>query len=101
MKNIYESKKVSSIDRKKYNEINTFIYNKLKLNSQRKRKWKIGYETFEIFLLGFCQWLHKDITDNKIEKIYFLYRDGFIIKKFMTYYIMIIRLIIYMYLERV
>lgn len=81
MKNVYESKKILKENEKDYKKLNEFIANKLLQYGDKKREWKIGYEIFGSFLVGFCKWLNENISRNEIEKIYFLARDGFIIKK--------------------
>lgn len=39
-----------------------------------------GYKTFGPFLYGFCQWLVAQLTEKKMTKVYFLARDGALMK---------------------
>ncbi len=43
--------------------------------------YNAGYECFGPLLYGFVQWIIKKIEENNIEKVFFLSRDGEIIKK--------------------
>lgn len=40
-----------------------------------------GYRAFGPILFSFCKWLKKECSTNNIDKIYFLARDGYILKK--------------------
>lgn len=42
---------------------------------------RIGYEVIGPLLFGFCQWLHGKIQEDKIEKLFFLSREGELLKK--------------------
>lgn len=42
---------------------------------------KFGYKYFGPLLFNFSKWLLKEVNKNKIKKVYFLSRDGFIMKK--------------------
>ena len=41
----------------------------------------MGYKAFGPIIFGFSKWLHNSTKELNIDKIYFLSRDGFIIKK--------------------
>lgn len=41
---------------------------------------RLGYESFGPILVGFVNWLAKELKKEKINKVYFLSRDGYIIK---------------------
>ncbi|HAM08540.1 MAG TPA: hypothetical protein DCP66_07115 [Collinsella sp.] len=43
----------------------------------------IGYSCLGPVLVGFCLWLHKELASAGIRKVYYLSRDGLIIKKAM------------------
>lgn len=62
-----------------FESLNTFIKNNLDSNSNYY--YNIGFSKFGCLLYGFCNWLYKNICENNIKKVYFLSRDGFIIKK--------------------
>lgn len=49
--------------------------------SEIKAPMKLGYECFGPLLFGFTVWLMKDIQDNGIRDVYFLSRDGYILKE--------------------
>lgn len=36
---------------------------------------KMGYEVFGAMIVGFCQWIHKHVTENKYDKVLFCARD--------------------------
>ncbi|MCZ6105400.1 HAD-IA family hydrolase [Campylobacter ureolyticus] len=61
------------------NYLNSFINNRIKKNDDMF--YKLGYECFGIMLYNFCVWLNNNIKKMNIEKILFLSRDGYIIKK--------------------
>lgn len=42
--------------------------------------YRFGYEKFGMFLWGYVKWLHACIKQENITKIYFLSRDGLIVK---------------------
>lgn len=42
---------------------------------------QLGYEVHGILLYGFAKWLNKKICENKFDKVFFLSRDGQIMKK--------------------
>lgn len=58
-----------------YNILKTFIYNNCISESYY---YKLGYEALGPLLFGFCKWLKSNIGKNKI---YFLSRDGKIVKE--------------------
>ncbi|WP_448913407.1 HAD family hydrolase [Gemella sp.] len=43
--------------------------------------YDFGYSNFGPLLYGFCLWLKENVKKNNIDNIYFLARDGYIIKK--------------------
>lgn len=43
--------------------------------------YDFGYSNFGPLLYGFCIWLKENVKKNDIDNIYFLARDGYIIKK--------------------
>ena len=43
--------------------------------------YDFGYSNFGPLLYGFCLWLKENVKKNDIDNIYFLARDGYIIKK--------------------
>lgn len=47
---------------------------------EKEDYYKFGYESFGILLFHFSKWLKKDVTEKKINKIFFFSRDGQIIK---------------------
>ncbi len=69
---------LKSIDKKKLKQINHFI-NQQKYNENYP--WKMGYQNFGLLLFGFCEWIHNQKKDRQIDKLFFLARDGYIIKQ--------------------
>lgn len=43
--------------------------------------YQLGFENLGILLLAFSLWINKEIEGEKVEKVYFIARDGLIIKK--------------------
>ena len=60
-----------------YNILSSFINNRIDYNNDVYSKF--GYEIFGPILYSFTTWLHNQIKENKIDKIYFLARDAKII----------------------
>jgi len=51
-------------------------------NPVRESFWyEQGYEQIGIFYLGFADWLIRQLQKDKMDKVYFLARDGFIMQK--------------------
>ncbi len=65
-------------DKKILKQLNEFILSNV--DTKESYYFQAGYKNFGILLVGFCKWLHEQ---NKKEnnKIFFLARDGYIIKK--------------------
>lgn len=61
-----------------YNIISEFINNSITPNNPNEA---LGFETLGPLLFGFCEWIHKTKIEKKIEKLFFLSRDGFLIYK--------------------
>lgn len=61
------------------NILQNFINNSI-LNVDNEYE-KIGYETLGTLLIGFLNWLKKECQSKNIKNIYFLSRDGYIMKK--------------------
>ena len=61
-----------------YNILQSFINNNIENNDYFS---KFGYQCFGPILFGFSEWLLKDLEKNKIEKVFFLARDGKIMKE--------------------
>ena len=68
-------KKLSNEEKKIYNCI----------SKMKKEKndyfYDFGYNCFGPLLYGYCTWILNNLKDKKIEKVYFLSRDGYIMKK--------------------
>ena len=50
-------------------------------NFEKEYFEKFGYESFGPILLNFSKWLYNQCKKKKIQKIYFLSRDGYILKR--------------------
>ena len=61
------------------NVLSSFITNNLKDNEKKLYDW--GYICFGPVLYGFTKWLIKNLKKENINKVYFLARDGYIMKK--------------------
>ena len=62
-----------------YKIINTFIKNNLDRDADYFEK--IGYETIGPILYGYVKWLQLQVTKKNIKKIFFLTREGEILRK--------------------
>lgn len=62
-----------------YKCLNKFISNNLKVDDDRD--YKLGYEVFGPMLYAFANWIYIKAKENNIDKIFFLSRDGYIVKK--------------------
>ncbi|MDO4278996.1 MAG: hypothetical protein Q4C69_09225 [Lachnoclostridium edouardi] len=58
--------------------LNTYLYNGL---NQYDQYFKFGFENGGIIAVGYCQWLKKIAEENHIDKLLFVARDGYILKK--------------------
>lgn len=67
-------------DKVRYNGTKIFINNNI-INNDDNYYYNIGFSKFGILIYGFCKWLHNQIEKKNIKKVYFLSRDGFILKK--------------------
>lgn len=71
-----KNKKVSNLLER--NILNEFCYNNLNNNNYF---YKFGYEKYGILLYSFSLWLNSELNKLNIKKVYFLSRDGYILKK--------------------
>lgn len=58
--------------------VNSRLYNGLKKYTP---EYEIGFIYGGIFVMGYCQFIHEYVKNNKIDKLLFLSRDGDVIKK--------------------
>ncbi len=61
------------------NIINSFLNNQK--HSKDNLFYNVGYNSFGPLLLCFAKWLSDELSENDIKKVYFLARDGYIMKK--------------------
>ena len=79
----YRPKDMSSITGSIYSGlINSYIHNGLKIYS---KEYEFGFIYGGLFILGYCQWIHKYVQEHSIDKILFLARDGDILSKVYAY----------------
>ncbi len=62
-----------------YNILNSFINNRI--DPESDIYYRIGYETLGPLLYGYTKWLINSLKKNNIEKIFFLSREGNLLKK--------------------
>lgn len=80
-------KKIKYYNKKNVNKKNIIRYNQVinflneNINEDWNNNYKLGYETFGILLVGFCEWIHNNKEENNIKTVYFMARDGYIVKK--------------------
>lgn len=58
--------------------INTHLYNGI---DKFSREYEFGYIYGGMFVVGYCRFIHEYVRQNKVDKILFLARDGYIIQK--------------------
>lgn len=58
-----------------------FVNNIIPKYSDNTEMFQWGYEAFGPMLLGFCRWIHNTVHENKIEQIFFLARDMYLVIK--------------------
>lgn len=58
-----------------------FINNHLPYYADKSVAYKWGYEAFGPLLLGFCSWVYENIRKNRIEKVYLLARDMYLVRQ--------------------
>mgnify|MGYP002561052627 CR=1 FL=1 len=61
------------------NILNCYLNNKD--YSKENLFYNVGYNSFGPLLLCFSKWLYSELEENNIKKVYFLARDGYIMKK--------------------
>lgn len=62
-----------------YEILNRFI--NLTINDKCSRSYQIGYEVFGPLLYGYTCWLINKLEENRIKKVFFFSRDGYIMQK--------------------
>ena len=75
----YNKKNIKKDHLLKYNQVINFI--RQNIDNKWENNYKLGYETFGILLVGFCEWIHNNKEQNDIKTVYFMARDGYIVKK--------------------
>lgn len=75
----YNKKDLRVQDEFDYKCLISFINNNIR--EEKSYYWKCGYEIFGPLLYGYVDWLAKKFKENNYDKIYFLSRDGFIMKR--------------------
>ena len=64
------------------NIINNFIKdNCKKFNKNVSENYVLGYKYFGLLIYGFLQWIDSSCEKDKIERLYFFSRDGYILNK--------------------
>lgn len=62
-----------------YNILTTFIDNNIKLNNDQY--FNIGYKVLGPLLYGYAKWIINEVEKCKINKIFFLAREGYLLKR--------------------
>lgn len=65
-------------DEKKHKYLSSFINNHLDLRSSY---YNFGYQCFGPLLYGFVTWLRNDLKKKNFEQVFFMARDGYIMKQ--------------------
>ena len=75
----YRAEDMSAITGSLYRGIvNAHIHNGLK---EYSREYEYGYIYGGLFATGYCQFIHEYVKQHKVDKILFLARDGYVLKK--------------------
>lgn len=75
----YNIEDLSKIEKEDYDIICTFVNNNMPIH--KNIYYQIGYEILGILLYGYTKWLIEELSKRKIEKIFFLAREGNMLKK--------------------
>lgn len=76
---LFRGKKIPKSDKKTYKDIKRYISGMISDEWPGYKRY--GFEVLGPLLYSFCVWLNKNIEDNEINKVFFLSRDGYLIKK--------------------
>lgn len=74
-----DSSDFTESERLKYEIQQKFIANHI-IAVQNNEVIKLGFTVFAPLVVGFCEWLHTELQRKKIEKIFFLAREGLLFK---------------------
>ncbi len=74
--NVSTANKKVSIE---YNYYNSFINNTI--GNVEDEYYRVGYAKLGGLLYGFCNWCYKEAKKNNIDKLFFLSRDGYVLKQ--------------------
>ena len=74
-----EYEKLNDNEKLSYRTIETFINNNMPISENTY--YKLGYEVLGILLYGYTNWLIKELKAKKINKIFFLAREGACLKR--------------------
>ncbi|WP_353949196.1 HAD family hydrolase [Sporolactobacillus sp. Y61] len=77
---LYENKRMS--DNFDYQTLYAYINNHVVVTQDPFNDYyQFGYESFGPLLYGFSKWLHNELKKNKLHRVFFLSRDGYILKR--------------------
>ena len=79
LKNCYKEGKEEYEDNLDYSVLKAFINNNL--NNKESIYFNIGYEALGPLLYGYSKWLLKELIKSKKKKVFFLAREGNLLKK--------------------
>lgn len=71
--------KLSYSNNKNNKYLNCFLNNHIKLDDNYF--YKFGFECFGPFLFSYIKWLHYNLKNDNAKNVYFLSRDGYLMKK--------------------
>lgn len=85
--NLNNKLKYTTENRLKYSLKQNILYKSInnRLDLIDDNTEKIGYEVLGPVLFYFVRWIHKQVHENNISKLYFLSRDGYLIMKAYEY----------------
>jgi predicted HAD superfamily hydrolase len=63
--------------------VNKFLSNRdeCKTSSKEQFWYRFGYEKAGVLLLGFCLWILKRAKEDRVDRLFFLARDGYVLQK--------------------
>ena len=82
IKSIHIKRNIKDESEIKYNNIHeNYLNNFIKNNKYEDFFYDFGFKNYGVFLLGYNNWIIQQLHEQKINKVYFFSRDGYIMKQ--------------------
>ena len=69
------------LDNNNFGHVNALIQNKFKSLDNMESTYRIGYSVVGPIMVSFCQWLHSEFEKKDFDQIWFIAREGYLIKQ--------------------